>query len=258
MAGGSSQLAAEIEWLRQWKLLAERSSRRPPERWNSIVHQVEKVLHRPELAKFLTVLERHNSTRKTRFLLGPHLFQVIGSVEDRRAFRAKMPVMNRPPAEVRAHFQEGSAKSKALARLLRKGPQPGVALAARNQDWEAFKAFAPLIQSSKDCAENVPLAQLLDRAAASLDSMAHQISRAKSHRQPVKNASAPTQQEMRSRASFLAEVFRRALNHPYHSHVAVIATLLSGINTNADYVKKCERREPRDKTPRTFKQSLPF
>jgi hypothetical protein len=101
MAGGSSQLASEIEWLREWKLLAERSSRRPPERWNSIVHQVEKILHRPELAKFLTVLERHNGDRKTPFLLGPYLFQVIGSVEDRRAFRAKMPVLNRPPAEVR-------------------------------------------------------------------------------------------------------------------------------------------------------------
>jgi hypothetical protein len=245
MAGGSSQLAAEIEWLRHWKLLAERSNRRPLERWNSIVHQVEKVLHRPELARFLTVLEKHNSTRKTPFLLGPHLFQVVGSVEDRRTIRTNMPVLNRPPAEVRAHLQEGSAKSKALARLLRKGPHPGVALAARNHEWEAIKAFAPLIQSSKDCAENVPLAQLLERAAASLDFMAHQISRAKSHRQPLKHGSAATQQELRLRAaSLLAEVFRRALNHPYHSHVAVIATLLSGINTNADYVKKSERREP--------------
>src|SRR5262249_10029033 len=128
MAGGSSQLAAEIEWLRQWKLLAERGNRRPLERWNSIVHQVEKALHRPELAKFLTVLEKHNSTRKTPFLLGPHLFQVVGSVEDRRTIRTNMPVLNRPPAEVRAHLQEASAKSKALAKLLRKGPQPGVAL----------------------------------------------------------------------------------------------------------------------------------
>src|SRR5262249_13490769 len=208
MAGGSSQLAAEIEWLRQWKLLAERSNRRPrAEQWNSVVRQVEKVLQRPELAKFLIVLEKHNSARKTPFLLGPHLFQVVGSVEDRRATRTRMPVLNRPPAEVRAHSQEGSAKSKALARLLRKGPQPGVALAARNQDWEAFKAFAPLIQSSKDCAENVPLARLLDDAAASLDSIAHKISRAKSHRQPVKYGSAARQQELRLRAaSFLAEV----------------------------------------------------
>src|SRR5262249_33581922 len=108
------------------------------------------------------------------------------------------------------------------------------------------------------------LARLLDDAAASLDSIAHQISRAKSHRQPVKYGSAARQQELRLRAaSFLAEVCRRALNHPYHSHVAVIATLLSGINTNADYVKKSERREPPrrepgDKTPRTFKQSLPY
>src|SRR5215813_4939770 len=98
MVGASSQLAAEIEWL---KLLVKYSN---SAQWISVVHQVEKALQCAELAKFLTVLEKHNSTRKTPFLLGPHLFQVIGSVEDRGTIRTKLPVLNRPPAEVRAHL----------------------------------------------------------------------------------------------------------------------------------------------------------
>jgi hypothetical protein len=43
---------------------------------------------------------------------------------------------------------------------------------------------------------------------------------------------------------FLATKFRQQLNHPYHSHVATIVMVLTGIDTDEDYVKKIDKRRP--------------
>ena len=44
-------------------------------------------------------------------------------------------------------------------------------------------------------------------------------------------------------AEFLVGVFQKRLGHPYHGHVATIATVISRIPTDADFVKKVEARQ---------------
>jgi hypothetical protein len=190
----------------------------------------------PELRNFLRVLEEHNRNRSQRanpFLLGPHLFHVIHSIEARKDSLQMMPALGRRPAELRTHFQEASAKAKGLARLVRKGPQPLVAIATRDRVTEAFKLFqpCPIIQSPKRRKSIVPLDRLLDEAAASLDLLAENISRP-SARGSVKSEA----------AGFLATTFRKVLKKPYHSEVATIVQLLTGKDTDEDYVKKIEKR----------------
>ena len=135
-----NQLAAERQWLRGE---LPGSFLHPPHAWTKITERVEHALSRPELASFLSLLEKRNrsflehnrdqapATRdrsSVPFLLGPHLFNVIHSIEARQEYLAQMPAIAGPPAEVRAHLREASAKSKALAHLLRQGPQPTVML----------------------------------------------------------------------------------------------------------------------------------
>jgi hypothetical protein len=206
----------------------------PPE-WTAFAERVEQVLARPELRNVLRVLEEHNRNRSKRanpFLLGPHLFHIIRSEAERKSTLSKVSILQRRPSELRAHFQVASVKAKALARLVRKGPQPLIALAARDDVTEASSLFqpCPTIQSHNEQAV-VPLDRLLDDAAASLDLLAKNISR------PSARGS-----EQSEAAGFLATTFRKALKKPYHSEVATIVQVLTGIPTDEDYVKKIEKR----------------
>lgn len=120
-ASAAKQLAAEIEWLEgrylpDWALsrLPEPS---PAER--DIVERVRGILNDPRLVPVLRMLEKHNSCprvepgartpSKARLLLGPHLRQVLASVQGRGEMRQKLPVLDQPAAEVRKHLQDASA-----------------------------------------------------------------------------------------------------------------------------------------------------
>ena len=95
------QLAAEQRWLRgemPRSLLAPRYNPSPQQ--IDAAKQTEKVLARRELASVLRMLEQHNRQRmlerhKTPFLLGPYLFQIIISVEQRRSVRSNAPYSRR-------------------------------------------------------------------------------------------------------------------------------------------------------------------
>jgi hypothetical protein len=45
-------------------------------------------------------------------------------------------------------------------------------------------------------------------------------------------------------------VFRRRLGHAYHAQIAIIATVISGKETDADFVKKVEIRRTGSKRQR--------
>jgi hypothetical protein len=234
------QLAAEKDWLcgKNPRSILAPLVRPPAREWIDIAKRVEKVLASPELVNVLRVLEEHNRNRATPFLLGPYLFHVIHAVAGRKAILAKMPVLGRSSQELRAHFQAASVKAKALARLVRNAPQPHVALAARDDVREAFSLFSPCptIQSPNEREAIVPLDRLLDEAAASLEGV--KISGTRWHRKPEE------EQLRHYAARFLARRFREQLNHPYHSHIATIVTVLTGIDTDEDYVKKIDKRRP--------------
>jgi len=209
-------------------------ARHPPREWTDIAKQVEQVLAERELADVLRVLEKHNKNRATPFLLGPHLFHVVRAVTARKTTLAKMPILGGRPQEVRSHYQDAAYKAKALARLLRKGPQPLVAVGTP----EATIPFQPCRMIGRTDLGNaiVPLDQLLDDAAASL--LEVRISGTRWHRKTAK-------EQLRYYTSrFLATKFRQQLNHPYHSHVATIVMVLTGIDTDEDYVKKIDKRRP--------------
>jgi hypothetical protein len=170
MGDASSQLNEELKWLRGPRLHHQ-------EGWTKIVERVETVVKSPELSSFLTILQDHNSSRRSTcrrrsspFLLAPYLFHIIHALEERwqPERRKRWPALDRPPAELRAHFQEASAKAKALASLLRKAPQPTVRLApGDNSIGPPFSVFAP-IQSPSELATTVTLDCLLDEAATAL------------------------------------------------------------------------------------------
>ena len=238
------QLAAEKRWLRGQRV--RRGDWRPPRQRIDIGKQVERILTCPELWKVIRALEGHNSDRSTPLLLAPHLFSIINSGEARRAIRQAMPVLGRAPAELRTHFQNASAKAKSLARLVRRGPQPLVALAVRDKEGDAlfalFQPF-PIIQSPNKREDTIPLDRLLSDAAAAFDEVSRKISPTWQHRKSTSKAKDAERLELtRLAASRLVTVFRTRLKHPYHSHVATIVTALTGITTDADYVKKIDKR----------------
>jgi hypothetical protein len=246
MTGAFDQLHAETRWLRgemPGSFLAPRKNWRPSREITQTAERALEILQRHELAKFRAVLEKCNRGRGRPFLLGPYLFQIIESVEERWAMLGRYPLLGRPAAEVRDHIRHVSTDAKALASLLRKGPQPHIALSARCDAWDAFALMwrFPIIQSPSEAATIVPLDELLNSIARDLG--ACKIPRAKQHNQPAKKEKRARQHELRLlAASILVEVLRRELKHPYHNHVATIAEALSGISTDADYVKKVEKR----------------
>ena len=256
MSGDFNQLDTERKWLRGELLdpfLPQRNNLRQPRALAKIAERVENVLVDPELASFLGVLERYNrdhsrATRKrasTPFLVGPYLRQVICSVEERYQVRAQFPALERSPAEVRAHFQSVSVKAKALSHLLQKGPQPAVILAPYDITKEAVSLFQvfPSLQSNSKSTETIPLHRLLQDAALLFDSVARRVGRAKQNLQSVKTGTA-NQRVLRSRAvSLLVRTFRKRFGRPYLVEVATIAQILSGIETDKEYVKKVDQRQ---------------
>jgi len=256
-ASAATQLAAELKWLARGHLpmsfLAMLPEPSPAER--DIAERVRGFLTDPKLVPFLRLLEQHNSRprcepgrrtpSKTPFLLGPHLHQVLTSVQARDEVRQKFPVLDQPAAEVREHLQNVSAKCNALAGLIRKGPQPYVALAGKTNTNEALKVFAPWTElfEASDGSERqvVAFTELIEWGADCFSALAGHVRRAKQNRHTDNGA-------LRMRAAeFLVDVFKRKLGHPYHAHVAIIAAIISGIPTDADFVKKVEARcdEPR-------------
>jgi hypothetical protein len=190
----------------------------------------------------LSGLEGHNAQHADKpFLLGAQLFQVFQSLALRSATISRMPVLNQTDAEVRDHLEKASAKCADLAKLLRKGPRPqfAVAMPMPGDDLFMLTPFAPIQPAVKSEGLDV----LLDRAAVALDLMARQISRAKQHRNRSKEPKAAMRLELRLHAaSVLAQTFRKKLGEPCHSHVAAIVGLMSNTPTDADYVKKAEKR----------------
>lgn len=249
----AEQFTAENDWLAGRHL--PKSFRamlpEPSQAEQEINERVGAILSEARLAPFLRIIEQHNSRPREvpgrrlpqtdHFLLGPHLRQVLLSVQARNEVRQRLPVLDQPAAEVRKHLQEVAADSKALAELIRKGPQPHIVLAGETNANEWAKAFAPWTElfEAADGSERqlVAFAELLERGARWFDALKDQVPRAKQNRHTGKGA-------LRVRvAEFLPGVFRRRLGQPHHAHVATIATIVSGIETDADFVKKVEAQQ---------------
>jgi hypothetical protein len=208
MAGG--QLSAELQWLRgetEGSFLAVQA----PERWLRSAKRAKEIVQKPELADFLNLLEWHNADARRPFLLGPYLVQVFLSSDERSETLERMPFLDQPRAAIRDDLRERAAKCKELAELLRKGPH----VVSTNPCYWWLNQAA---EEYRDLAERVHSTQ---------------------HRKSGKNAKA---QALRSRtASVLVAAFRQNLKRPYHGYVASLAEIISGIATDADYVKKIER-----------------
>jgi hypothetical protein len=282
-ASAERQLAAEIEWLvnaagTEWRPRCDTAGAirvncrtLPALVRRELATQIEEILYRPDLVPLLRIIEEHNSQpreipgrrlpQNDRFLLGPHLFQVLVSVESRSEVRQRLPVLDQPAAEVRSHLQKVAADCKILAALVCKGPQPHVALAAETNANEALKLFALTeFFEAADGSERqvVAFADLLQRAARWFDALKDHVPRAKQNRHTGNGA-------LRVRAAeFLPGVFRKRLGQPHHAHVATIATIVSGIVTDADFVKKVEaqqsgskRRQDGESLARKTAETLP-
>jgi hypothetical protein len=224
-------------------------SRQQESTYSTIAKNIENILARPELANFIRTLERHNcaanaNRNRSPFLLSPYLFHIFHSVEARTNFLATISALNRPAWKVRAHFRESSEKAKKLARLIRKGPQPTVILAPAKIRAAAalFQVFSSISSSSKS-ASPAPLDRVLDDAAISFELAAKKITRAKQNR-PRSSGARIAQKELRSRAVLvLLPAFRERFSRPYFNIVAIMAELISSIETDAEYVKKIEQQQ---------------
>jgi hypothetical protein len=249
----AEQLAAENDWLAGRHLPESFRAMlpAPSQAEQEIDECVRAILSDAKLGRFLRVIERHNSQprempgrrlpQRDHFLLGPHLRQVLMSAQARDELRRRLPVLNQPAAEVRDHLQKVAADCKSLADLIRKGPEPGIALAGsigRNDFLRVFGVWAEVFEASDGLKyEEVCLADLLERAARWFDVLKDRVPRAKQNRHTGNGA-------LRVRAAeFLPGVFRKRLGQPYHAHVATIATIVSGIETDADFVKKVEAQQ---------------
>jgi hypothetical protein len=167
----------------------------------------------------------------------------VQAVEGRRENIAKMPALGRTPAELREHYREVAGKASVLAAALRKAPHPYVVLAARDEEWEAFSLFGrPLLETTNK--GPTPLAKVLDDAAKTLRAMAKTVSSEMPRRQhrEDRGEGQHTSEIRRFAAWYFADLFRRELGGPLHAHVATIAEVVSGVPTDADYVKKEEKR----------------
>ena len=204
----------------------------------------------PELAPLLSIIEQHNSQprevpgrrlpQKDHFLLGPHLFQVLDVGPKTQRAAPEVPILDQPAAEVREHLQKVAAGCEALAELIRKGPQPGIALGGsigRNELLRDFAVWAEVFEASEGLKyQEVISADLLERAAGWFGAL--------SMPRPGQNrnrAYRPGALRMRA-AEFLPGVFRKRLGHSYRAHVATIATVVSELETDEDFVKKVDRR----------------
>ena len=246
-ADASCQLAVEKEWLcgkTPGSMLARQAN--SPSKWRDIAQRIHSVLGRFELRKVLEVLATHNQNRARPFLLGPYLFNIVLSVDARNDILQKMPALGRRNAELRAHYQEVSVKAKEFAKLVRKAPQPHIALAARNHKALSLFLPHPIIRSPSRSETIVSLGWLLNEAAASTDSVARKIPRAHHHRKAGKISTIVDKSRLKHLAAErLVIEFRKNLGRPYHTHVAKIVEALTSIPTDADFVKKLEKRNRR-------------
>jgi hypothetical protein len=265
----SDQLEKELEWLRGETVRSPMFPHRtppPPDRWIKIARCVERVLRDNSCARLLAILHKHNAKlqadslpsekirpltspelhrKKEPFLLAFQLFHIVDSVEMRSDTRKSIGLSERTAAELQSHLLNASTKSKMLAALLRKDIQPRIVLAAQPDDYELYQTFLPLriIHSDGNSASLVPLDELLDKVARSLDSIANRITRAPQNRRPSKRPKKAQKEELRSRiAGRLVKILCERLGRPCHGHVAAIAHLMTGVPTDADYVKKVAKR----------------
>jgi hypothetical protein len=251
----TEQLAAEDDWLAGRHLPESFRAMlpEPSQAEQEISERVQAILSDARLVPFLRIIEQHNSRprevpgrrlpKRDHFLLGPHLRQVLLSVQARNEVRQRLPELDQPAAEVRKHLQQVAADSKALAELIRKGPQPGIALAdsiGRNEFLRVFGVWAEVFEASDGLKyQEVSLADLLERGTGWFTTLAGRVPRAPQNRHMGNGA-------LRARAAeFLPGLFRKRLGQPYHAYVATIATIVSGIETDADFVKKVENSKQR-------------
>jgi hypothetical protein len=237
----------------------------PRDRWVKIARCVETVLRDNSCARLLAILHKHNAKLKADslpgkirpltsrelhrknepFLLADPLFHIVASVEMRSDTRKSIGLSERTAAELQSHLLDASAKSKMLAALLRRDIQPRIALAVQPDDYELYQIFLPLpiIHSDGNSASLLPLDEVLDKAARSLNLIATRITRAPQNRRPSKRPEKAQKEELRSQiASRLVKILSERLGRPYHGHVAAIAHLMTGVPTDADYVKKAAKR----------------
>ena len=179
----SAQLAVEAEWL-TGRLPGSflRTPLGPSPADKVIVERIQGFLSDPRLVPFLRIVEQHNNRprrepgrrtpSKPCFLLGPYLLRVLDSVRQTNEMRQRLPVLNLPAAETRDHLQNVATKCKNLAGLIRKGPQPYVALAGATRANEALMVFAPWTElfEASDASERqiVAFTELMERATAGL------------------------------------------------------------------------------------------
>jgi len=257
-AAPAKQLVAENDWLNGRHLpaayLAMLPEPSPVEQ--DISERVQAILNDPRLVPLLRILEAHNNRprceperrtpSKNRFLLAPHLRAVLVSVQERNEVRRRLSALDQPAAEVRKHLQEVAADCKTLATLIRKGPQPQVALAPQSQAnaaLEVLTTWEEWFEASGPERQVVPFATLLERGADWFRALAGRALRAEQNRRPAATAAYAIAADLRTcAAEFLPGVFRRMLGHQFHVHVATIAEVASGLATDEDFVKKVDRR----------------
>jgi hypothetical protein len=279
-AGAERQLAAEIEWLDkaariEWVASGDGTGFNPvpalvqPE----LRSRIKEILYRPELVRLLRIIEKHNSEprevpdrrlpQKDNFLLGPHLFQALASVESQRELRQRLPMLNQPAAEVRNHLRKVAADCKALAVLVRRGPQPHVALAAGTSANEALRVFAPwteLFEAADDTERQiVAFSDLIGRAASWFDALAGHIPP-----RATQNRNTDPAMLRRRVAEVFLHLFTERLGDPYRTHVAAITTIVSGTETHTDFVRQMEaqqtgatRQRQRERLTRKKSETLP-
>jgi hypothetical protein len=239
------QLAAELRWLRTRALLSAHLKSQDVEA-ERIEKRIENYLMDARLRELLTILKDANRDRLRKpgrkpWLLAPDLHYIVQVVESRREAIAKMPALGGTPAEQREHYLEVAHQAAALAAALRKAPQPSVV----PMPPEAGEALALLWPPGEFLFKGAtPLSELLDRAATTVRSIAGSVSAKAPRRLRGKNRH--DRQQASEIRRFVAGLFpghfRQELGSPLHEHVATLATVLSGIDTDADYVKKEEKR----------------
>jgi hypothetical protein len=86
---------------------------------------------------------------------------------------------------------------------------------------------------------------MLERGGAWFETL-RVVPRPKQNRRPAAKASQAYAAELRSlTAEVFVRAFRQRLGRPHHAHIATIAAVASGIETDADFVKKVAGRRSR-------------
>jgi hypothetical protein len=237
----SVQRALELQWLEgsaPRSILHPHAPGWPPRRWKGIAKRVADVLRSGDLDGFLALLADRNARKPAPFLVGPKIFQTLRSQDARRDARAMMPVLGETRTEVRDDMQNAAAKCTALAGLLRRLPRQHVVLGS-----SAVGKWLSVV-------EPLPVIRAVGRRSAITTVDALLVETAAALRKIVGERLGPApQQDLRSLvARSLVQCFRKRLGSPYHSHVATITTLVSGVDTDTDYVKKIDGRSRGDKT----------